>query len=228
MFLLALLVAARAGRLRSRRRSALVIGLAILSNTRLAAAAARARRVPPLAARRAGWPRCSCPSSPALAIMPWVVRNKVAGRLLRDHDRRARALEGEQPEHLRHARATAAGSTTCRSCRATPTTPTSGARTIVTSRPRPRGRRRRVRAAGALPAPGARVLARPPGREGQADGAGDVAAVGPVGAETERRRPASGALGTLRPSPSRSTSSRSTCSRSSGCSSSRRRSARWR
>ena len=48
----------------------------------------------------------------AVAVAPWVVRNKVQRRLLRDHDRRARAVEGEQPAHLRPARARASGSTT--------------------------------------------------------------------------------------------------------------------
>ena len=56
--------------------------------------------------RRVGWAAAlAVPVLAAVVMAPWVIRNKVERRLLRDHDRRPRALEGEQPQHLRRARA---------------------------------------------------------------------------------------------------------------------------
>ena len=56
---------------------------------------------------------CACT---ALVLAPWVVRNHVLGGLLRGDDRLARALEGEQPEHVRRPGTTEAGSTMSRRC----------------------------------------------------------------------------------------------------------------
>ena len=86
-----------------------------------------------------------------------------AGRVLRDHDRRARALEGEQPDHVPTCSRAAAGSTTCPTCPDVPPWPEKAAGHL----PSTGGRRgRRVRAGVVLPRQGARLLARAPGREG--------------------------------------------------------------
>ena len=59
----------------------------------------------------------------ALVVAPWVARNKVEVGLLRDHDRRARAVEGEQPEHAAVFSTAAVGSTTYPNCPAAPPWP---------------------------------------------------------------------------------------------------------
>ena len=50
----------------------------------------------------------------AVAVAPWLVRNKVERRLLGDHDRRPRAVEGEQHRRRTSCSRTGSGSTTCK------------------------------------------------------------------------------------------------------------------
>jgi hypothetical protein len=52
---------------------------------------------------RGGRPPSSCRRSP-VAVAPWVVRNKVRGRLLRDHDRRPRLWKANNLGIVRHLR----------------------------------------------------------------------------------------------------------------------------
>ena len=88
----------------SRRRcSALALGLAILGNSRLIL-------LPLVIAgyllwRRKGWQTVGVTlAACVIALVPWLVRNRGERRLLHAHDGLARALEGEQPQHVRHAR----------------------------------------------------------------------------------------------------------------------------
>ena len=84
-----------------------VTGLAILGNSRLALLPLVSPRTSPGGSGRAcgRWrPARSCSSRRRAVVAPWAIRNRVAGRLLRDHDRRARAVEGEQRAHVRRAR----------------------------------------------------------------------------------------------------------------------------
>ena len=81
-----------------------VSGVAILSNARLARAAARARAAScsggvPAGRRRS---RCRCVAVRGDGAVGDPQQGRA--RLLRDHDRRARALEGEQRQHLQDAR----------------------------------------------------------------------------------------------------------------------------
>ena len=83
-----------------------VAGLAILGNARLVLlpvalgfyVAGRVPRARTLAAA------ALVVVAAGLVVAPWVARNKRRGRLLRDHDRCSRAVEGEQPGHARRAR----------------------------------------------------------------------------------------------------------------------------
>ena len=74
-----------------------VAGLAILSNTRLAAAAARCSRRTCSGARPASSAALAMLAAAALVARAVGRAQPGPGRLLRDHDRLARALEGEQP-----------------------------------------------------------------------------------------------------------------------------------
>ena len=126
-------------------------GLAILGNARLVLlpvaiaiyvawrTPARPRRSPPLRSS-SGWLRSW--SSPVGRAQ------QGAGRLLRDHDGRARAVEGEQREHARACSIAAAGSTTCRSFRARRRGRSSAADLTLVAEA---DERRRVRADAALP-----------------------------------------------------------------------------
>ena len=89
-----------------------VSGVAILSNTRLVLLPLALGGLPALAAfgldgrgRRAGARRGRGGAVGGA--------EQGRGRLLRDHDRRPRSLEGEQPRHVRHPPGGASGSTTC-------------------------------------------------------------------------------------------------------------------
>ena len=105
----AALVLAHARRSRSGRRCGVgallgvVYGLAMLGNTRLVAlpilcAGYLALRLP--RARSTAVIAGLVLAGAAVAVAPWLVRNKVQRRLLGDHHRRPRALEGEQPTDL--------------------------------------------------------------------------------------------------------------------------------
>ena len=106
-----------------------------------------------------------------------------AGRLLRDHDRLAGALEGEQPEHARRARRRRLDRRRARA-------PGRAAVAGACRGPHARGHADesgRVRADAALPRRGRRLLARGAGREGSPRAAGDAHALEP-GAAASRTR----------------------------------------
>ena len=163
-----------------------------------------ARRLPALAARPAGRRRSPCRSLAALVLAPWVVRNKVAGRVLRDHDRRARALEGEQPR-TRTTRSRAGswiddvpGARRARLDRARTRRDAAGGGRIYSDGPRldvDECAQRRL-----LPAPRAGSSgSTTPARRLKLDGAGDRAALGtPSVFETARAGRSSGPSSTLR------------------------------
>ena len=144
-------------------------------------AAARARRVPRLAAAATAGACCRPRSSSSrrrVVVAPWLIRNDVSGRLLRDHDRRARALEGEQRQHATTRSRTASGSTTCRN-RRLPADARRTSRAIwtaTTGRSRTSTSARRCATSSTRPS----TSGAPPGREGEAAGAGDAAALGPA------------------------------------------------
>ena len=139
----------------------------------------------PAAARRRRLRRLAAPALRACAdrrgrlraLAPPVARAKRRQRrLLRDHDGRPGIVEGQQPEHIRRAR-----SRRLDRRRAEPRRRASLAR----ARGRPDAGRhaddgRRVRADAALPARGARFLARPSAREGAPRRAGGAHALGPA------------------------------------------------
>ena len=162
-----LVVAERGGLLAARRALGGVAGLAILGELAPAAAAAPARGLPALAPARVDLAGRRSRSSRRRrsSSRPWVVRNQRPGRLLRDHDRRARALEGEQREHLRDARERRLDRRRAELPGA-PDWPELAS--LYKQRPGASSRTRRVRADALLPGACGRLLARAPGREGEA------------------------------------------------------------
>ena len=155
----------------------------ILGNSRLALlplAARRLRRLAGPAARRArSRPAPRLVAAALVVVSPWLDPQRGLDRLPRDHDRRAGALEGEQPDDVRRA-----GARPVDRRRAGP-----AGRAALAGARRSAGPRRgagggRVRADAPLPRRGARLLARAPGREGAARRPGRADA---VAADVHRR-----------------------------------------
>ena len=111
------------------------------------------------------------------------------GRLLRDHDRRARALEGEQPADVRHC--SRAASWIDDVAEYPPGAPPTPAGRVADAEAAGDGRRRTSTSAprGATTSTACSSSGAPPRREGEARGPGDGAALGPA---RERRSRAAG------------------------------------
>ena len=190
-------------------------GLAILGNSRLL--------VLPLVLagyllwRRKGWQVAARRARRRRAIVVVAVGRPQPrpGRLLHDHDRLARALEGEQRAHLRRRSPAAAGSTTCRNLPGAPPTPELAADLYAA-----RARRRASTSARRCGSTAREVLdfwREHPGEKARLDGAGGADALGPaVDPRPSARRRRAASSTTRAPGRCRSTWSRSTCSRAIG------------
>ena len=191
----------------SSARSAHYCGVAILGNSRLAALplvlAVFVWRLPPRPQHRRRTARRRHGRDRDLTVAR---SQRRAGRLLRDHHGRARALESQQPQRPTRPSRPASGSTTSRQPSSFPPTPQDAATVYHETGRFPAVERMRPDAL--LRAPDVEVLVAPSGREGQACGARRRSSSG-IPAHTRRRDGRAKARGATRPAASSSPSGRS-------------------